>query len=164
MRRFAAVAWALVAVAIVSMIGSRVANTAEERVFSAAASPPPYVRLKSGVSYTVSRPTGAPSAYAVSSLGAPASLDCGLIEKTTLRTHPVHLVASAAGTSIYGVGTFVSPVSGQVKVICSGLGPIWIDDAEEVPFDYAGALVLLTVVSGFAAASVLLVLGYRRRS
>ena len=54
----------------------------------------------------------------------------------------------------HAIATFTSPVSGNVHVDCAGWGAVYVDDAEDSGWDYAGLFLLLTTISLTAAVAL----------
>lgn len=131
----------------------RIASGTERHSWDTAAVPPALVELTEGHSYAISLPGGVPSEarYGVS----PDSLDCSA-SGSGVGSSQLKLTVEQDGTKATNqIASFVSPATGRVRVDCARLPAVFVDDADNAGFDWAGVLIWL----GAAALAVGLPLG-----
>lgn len=130
----------------------------------AGAKPPASVLLQRGNTYSIGVPDGVRAEKA-------AGLDPGTLACTLTsggRELSINLLADQADTkTTTQIATFVSPVSGRATVSCPGLRQVYVDNAEDAPFDLAGMWLLVAMTSlaiGIPLALSALRAGARQRS
>jgi hypothetical protein len=118
---------------------------AEQHSYNRAGHPPADVRLVEGGAYSIAIHGGVDREIR---LGLdPASLQC--------TAAPPGRAAVALELSTQGkdtkatneIATFYSPVSGSVRVRCSGIGAVYVDDAEDASYDWSGVWLVLASVA-----------------
>lgn len=148
-----AVAVLLIVLGLGLLVLWRIASGTEQHSWDRSAVPPAYAELVSGHSYAISLPGGVPAAHRQNV--SPDSLSCS-ISGTGVGTQDLTLTTEQDGTkATQQIASFVSPVTGAVQVSCAHLPPVFVDDAENARFDWAGVLVW----AGAAALAVGLPLG-----
>jgi hypothetical protein len=123
----------------------RVVSGTEHQSFSAGAVPPSSSRVTAGKTYELATPGGVAT---LKRDGANiASAQC---EWSYPGSGSQLLTATASGADTKAtnvVATFISPVTGDIRVDCSGWGAMYIDDADNTPADIAGWFLLLAVIA-----------------
>ncbi len=122
----------------------RVADGLEKHSYNTGAVPPQTVRLTSGHRYQISVPGGrkALEKRGVSAATAQCSLSQDGGASTTLTVTTI----SADVRPTNALASFVSPVSGQVHLDCGPWGAVYVDDADDSGWDFAGLFLLLTAI------------------
>jgi hypothetical protein len=123
----------------------RVADGTERHSYNAGAIPPSTFELTSGHRYEISVPGGRDALHkrGVSESAAQCSWSQGsgsagqVLKVTVLSTdvRPTHAIA-----------TFTAPAGGRVHIDCAGWGAVYVDDADDSGWDYAGLFLLLTTI------------------
>jgi hypothetical protein len=122
----------------------RVADGMERHSYNAGAVPPQTVKLTSGHQYEISVPGGRKTLAnrGVSTTAADCSLSQNGGVSTPLTVTPI----SADVRPTNALATFVSPVSGQVHLDCGPWGAVYVDDADDSGWDFAGLFLVLTAI------------------
>ena len=113
----------------------------EAHAYSHGANPPTYVRLVAGQTYQISIHGGV---RREADLGVdPATLQC-----TALRPGQapgaLRLQVEDSNTKANNqIASFVSAISGDVQIQCTGIGAVYVDDAANSPFDWSGVWLVL---------------------
>jgi hypothetical protein len=126
----------------------RAANT-EQHSYAHGGNPPAYVRLEPGTTYGIAISGGV---HREIGLGfAPGTLQC-TAARAGQAPGPLEVTAETTDTKATDrIGSFVSAISGDVRVQCTGIGPVFIDNAAGASYDWSGVWIVL--------ASVLLAIG-----
>jgi len=128
----------------------RFADATEHHAYNANSTPPGVVTLTQGKKYQLSTKDGQPGLAARGEQIATANC---LWQTGTTTQQPLGITGLGADSgAIHVVATFIAPASGPVQILCSGLGPVFIDDADDSTPDLALAFVVLA--SGLAAVGV----------
>lgn len=130
---------------IVLFGAAAVLSGSQRHSYSADAVPPRYVTVTQGESYRISIHGGV-AAEAARGL-QPSALQCDF---STVGSGAGYLdlqAESASSKATNDIATFTAPVSGRIHIDCTGLGAVFVDDADDAGFDGAG----LAVVLGIAA-------------
>jgi hypothetical protein len=145
MRHRGVVAVMLIAAAVLLAGLYRVADGTEHHSYNSGAVPPMTVKLTNGQTYEISVPGGrdALKKRGVSTQVAQCSFTQGSSGQRVLKVTPV----SADVRATHAIATFTSPVSGEVHVDCAGWGAVYVDDADDAEWDYAGLFLLLTTIT-----------------
>lgn len=122
----------------------RVSDGLEKHSYNTGATPPQTVHVTSGHRYQISRPGGrrALQQHGIS----PTQAQCSLIPESG---GPVALTVTVISTDVRptnALATFVSPVTGNVRIDCGSWGAVYVDDSDNSGFDYAGLFLVLTAV------------------
>jgi hypothetical protein len=122
----------------------RVADGAEKHSYNAGAVPPQTVKLTSGHQYEISVPGGrnALAKRGISAKAAECSLSPDGGSSTPLTVSPI----SDDVRPTNALATFVSPVSGRVHLDCGQWGAVYVDDADDSGWDFAGLFLVLTAI------------------
>jgi hypothetical protein len=148
--RRAAIAAVLLLVGVALAAGYRVVSGTQRQAFSVGAVPPSSSRVTEGKTYQLAVPGGvtALQKHRVNVTTPQCEWSLGGSGNQLLQ-----VTASGPNTkAINVVGTFVSPVTGDIHVDCAGWGAMYIDDADNAPADVAGWLLVLAVLAlGFGA-------------
>ncbi len=122
----------------------RVANGVEKHSYNAGAVPPMTVSLTAGHIYEISVPGGR---KALQDRGVSASqAQCSWSQGAQTEQVLTVTVLSADVRPTHAIATFVAPVSGEVHIDCAGWGAVYVDDADNSGWDYAGLFLVLTAV------------------
>ena len=121
----------------------------EHHSYAHGGNPPTYVQVESGTTYGIAIHGGVKRE---AELGLPAaSLQCTVARRGEA-PGPLEITAESGDTKATDrIGSFVSAISGSVRVQCSGIGPVYIDNAKDASFDWSGLWLIL--------ASLLLAIG-----
>jgi hypothetical protein len=156
--RPAFVAVLLVVLGIALWLGYRVFAGTESHAYSPNAVPPDTVRVTANRTYELGY-SGGVRGLADQGLN-PASLSC-------IWTRPGASAPSALAVDGYspdslsrnGVASFTAPTSGDIHIMCDGLGAMFVDDSDDASADPSGWLLLAaTIVLTLGAALTMAVL------
>src|SRR5215475_10954867 len=111
----------------------RVADGVEKHSYNSGAVPPDTVKLTQGRTYQISVPGGR---KALASRGISTGV------RQNLSVTPLSSDVRPTNT----IATFVSPVSGLVHLDCGPWGAVYVDNADNAGWDYAGLFLLLTAI------------------
>jgi hypothetical protein len=138
------VAMMLIAATILLAGLYRVSDGTERHSYNAGAVPPSSVELTSGRTYEISVPGGrdALAKRGVSPSVAQCSLSQASSANQVLKVTPL----SADVRPTHAIASFVAPVSGRVHIDCAGWGAVYVDDADDAGWDYAGLFLLLATI------------------
>lgn len=144
-RRRAVVAGVAMMFACVLLFGvAAVLAGTERHSYVGGALPPNEVAVTQGRSYQISIHGGV-KALTERSIN-PTGLQCEWSSQGSgsqlLELNPENGESKATNT----VATFVAPITGPIHVDCIGSGPVFIDDAKDASFDYAGLFLLLGMI------------------
>jgi hypothetical protein len=118
----------------------RIADGLGSHSFNAGAQPPAAVRLTAGHLYQLSVPGGM---AALRKAGIDPNVpSCTWSSAGTASAVLTVQPLGADNKSIHAVATFVSPVTGRVRVDCGAWGEVFVDDADDAGTDLAGFFVL----------------------
>lgn len=122
----------------------RVSDGLEKHSYNAGATPPQTVHVTSGRQYQISRPGGRTELQqrGISTTAA----QCSLIPESGGAVALTVTVISTDVRPTNALGTFVSPVTGNVRIDCGPWGAVYIDDSDNSSFDYAGLFLVLTAI------------------
>jgi hypothetical protein len=143
--------------------GYRVAASGEHHSFAASGVPPASSEVTTGKTYFVAVPGGV-DAFRRAGLDAD-HLQCqwAAPDAGAQLLAVVPLGSSTKATD--AIATFLAPYTGRMSVTCVGWGPVFIDDADDAPADYAGVLLLLATIGFTLGVPIALAaLRNRRRS
>lgn len=122
----------------------RVADSLEKHSYNSGAVPPDTVTLTQGHTYQISVPGGrkalAKRGISTSTALCSLSLPSGVTQ--TLNVSPLSNDVRPTNT----IATFVAPLSGSVHIDCGPWGAVYVDDADNSGWDYAGLFLLLTAI------------------
>jgi hypothetical protein len=121
----------------------------EPTAFARDAKPPAYVQVNAGDDYRIAVHGGVATEARVGI--SPDSLSCFAAQpgKTPGALNLIFEDADTKATD--DIATFVAAVNGRLHVTCAGLGPVFVSNAEDAPFDWSGVWLVL--------ASLALVIG-----
>jgi hypothetical protein len=122
----------------------RVADGLEKHSYNSGAVPPDTVKLTQGRTYQISVPGGR---KALANRGVSTSVaQCSVTQPSGVSQHLTVTVLSSDVRPTNALATFVSPVSGSVHLDCGPWGAVYVDNADNAGWDYAGLFVLLTAI------------------
>jgi len=140
----------------------RVADGLEKHSYNAGAVPPDTVTLTQGRTYQISVPGGR---KALASRGISTSVgQCSVTQASGASQHLQVTVLSNDLRPTNTIATFVSPLSGSVHLDCGPWGAVYVDDADNRGWDYAGLFLLLTAICLTLAVALGLSALYARHS
>src|SRR6266508_2967721 len=130
----------------------RVADGSEHHSYNAGAVPPMTVKLTNGHSYEISVPGGRDTLKkrGISTQVAQFSCTQGSSGKRVLNVKPLSTDVRAT----HAIATFTFSVSAKVHIDCAGWGAVYVDDADDSEWDYAGLFLLLTTICLTAAVAL----------
>jgi hypothetical protein len=120
-------------------------SASERHAYAHGGAPRTYVQVQARHRYWLAIPGGVPSEAAADV--QPGSLRC---TAAAAGQAPGALAVSAEqiGTKATDqIGSFVAGFSGSVHIACDGLGTVFVDDAADASFDWAGTWLILAVVA-----------------
>jgi hypothetical protein len=161
----ASLAAALLLVGLASLGLWRVLSSNEALPYDDAATPPSTAQVSNGETYSLAVPGGV---AAMEARGVPVSAANGaqVIALQCTYTAPgyngVALTVSPELTTTKAentVGHFIAPVSGRIRVDCSGWGTMFVPDSDDRTTDWAGftivvAVLTLTIGAGLGLAEM----------
>lgn len=106
--------------------------------------PPTYVQVRTGHTYRISLPGGVATEAERGVSGK--ALRCTLAAPGSGPGALTITPLQAASRATDQIASFAAPASGRVHVACSGLGPLYIDDAADSTFDWSGLLLVLAAI------------------
>lgn len=131
----------------------RVADGAEKHSYNVGAVPPTTVKLTTGRTYEISLRGGRAAlearglrpkdAHCSWSLGSSDVWQPLTVTPLSEDVRPTHAVA-----------TFIAPASGPVRIDCAEWGAVYVDDADNSGWDYAGLFVVLTALCLFLCVAL----------
>jgi hypothetical protein len=122
----------------------RVADGLEKHSYNSGAVPPDTVKLTQGRTYQISVPGGR---KALAKRGISTSVaQCSVTLQSGVSQNLAVTPLSNDVRPTNALATFVSPVSGSVHLDCGPRGAVYVDDADNTGWDYAGLFLLLTVI------------------
>lgn len=124
-------------------------SRSEQHAFNGGANPRDFVRVAAGRTYAIAIHGGV---RRLTQLGLnPEQLRCTAAPRGGA-PQVLRLTTETSDTKANNqIATFVAGVSGDVQVRCSGIGAVYVDNAEDSPFDWSGlwlVLASLTLVVG----------------
>jgi hypothetical protein len=120
----------------------RVADGLEKHSYNSGAVPPDTVQLTQGRTYQISVPGGR---KALASRGISTSVgQCSVTQQSGVSQNLSVTALSNDVRPTNAIATFVSPVSGSVHLDCGPWGAVYVDNADDTGWDYAGLFLLLT--------------------
>lgn len=143
--RRAVIATVLLLLGIALAAAYRVVSGTQHQAFSVGAVPPASSQVTEGKTYQLATPGGV---RALKKRGL--DVNAPQCEWSVDGSGAQVLQVAAGGPdtkAINVVATFVSPVTGAIRVDCAGWGPMYIDDADNSPADVAGWLLVLAVIA-----------------
>jgi hypothetical protein len=122
----------------------RVQAGTEAHSFSPGALAPRTVHITQNRTYHLAIPGGVPSEL---DLGIdPSVLGCKITPSGGAE-QPLNITSEGSGTkAINQIATFVAPFTGDVHIACSGLPPVFVDDADDAAGDLSGLWLVLASV------------------
>jgi hypothetical protein len=134
-------------------------NARERHSYAHGLVPPAYVELHAGKTYSLAIPGGV---HGEENLGLdPAKLSCTAArpgqEPAGLSVTPEHSDTKA----IQQIGSFTPGFSGSAHVECTGIGVVFVDDADNASFDWSG-LWLIVASAALVVGLPLTLSGLRR--
>jgi hypothetical protein len=122
----------------------RVADGLEKHSYNSGAVPPDKVTLTQGRMYQISVPGGR---KALAQRGISTSVaQCSVTQPSGVSQHLNVTLLSTDVRPTNAIATFVAPVSGSVHVDCGPWGAVYVDNADDSGWDYAGLFLLLTAI------------------
>lgn len=122
----------------------RVADSLEKHSYNSGAVPPDTVTLTQGRTYQISVPGGR-KALDKRGISTKAGL-CSLSQPSGVTENLTVTPLSNDVRPTNAIATFVAPLSGPVHIDCGPWGAVYIDDADNTGWDYAGLFLLLTAI------------------
>lgn len=143
--RRAAVAAVLLLLGIGFAAAYRVISGTQHQAFSAGAVPPASSQVTEGKTYQLAVPGGVSG---LKKRGLDVSTPQCEWSVDGSGSQVLQVAAGGADTkAINVVATFISPVTGAIRVDCAGWGPMYIDNADNTPADVAGWFLVLSVIA-----------------
>jgi hypothetical protein len=122
----------------------RVADGLEKHSYNSGAVPPDTVKLTEGRTYQISVPGGR---KALAERGISASVgQCSVTQPSGVTKNLSVTPLSDDVRPTNAIATFVAPFSGPVHLDCGQWGAVYVDDADNSQWDYAGLFLLLTAI------------------
>lgn len=122
----------------------RVADGLEKHSYNSGAVPPDKVQLTQGRTYQISVPGGR---KALAERGISTSVaQCSVTQPSGVSQHLSVTLLSNDVRPTNAIATFVAPVSGSVHLDCGEWGAVYVDDADNAGWDYAGLFLLLSAI------------------
>jgi hypothetical protein len=122
----------------------RVADGLEKHSYNSGAVPPDTVKLTQGRTYQISVPGGR---KALASRGISTSVaQCSVTQQSGVSQNLSVTPLSNDVRPTNAIATFVSPVTGSVHLDCGPWGAVYVDNADNTGWDYAGLFLLLTAI------------------
>jgi hypothetical protein len=113
----------------------------EPHAYSHRGSPPGYVQVIAGHTYRIAIRGGVDEEVA---LGLdPASLACTAARPGEAPGALAITYQGADTKATNDIGSFVSRITGQVHVECTGFGPVFVDNAADAAYDWSGLWLVL---------------------
>lgn len=138
----------LVSFALFAFAGSRIFTRGQHHAYDRGALPPPTVHLTTGVQYKLSVPGGPAALRAAGLLSDNNKPYCmRTINGSAAQQVPLEQTRDDDRT-LNVFATFRSTVTGDFHITCQGITAVFVDDADNAGFDYAGLLVLVSTVLG----------------
>lgn len=148
---------ALVLFALLLFAGGRIAAPGRNHAYDPGATPPTTYRLTAGKEYQLSTATDLSILRRTVNL---AELAC---VSTTGSAEPVPVSVLNTADDDRAQHVFATvrvPTSGPQRVTCTGVSEVFVDNADDASFDYAGLTVLLATLVGVLGVIVALGGGY----
>lgn len=140
----------------------RVADGLEKHSYNSGAVPPDTVQLTQGRTYQISVPGGR---KALAERGISTSVaQCSVTQASGVSQDLSVTLLSNDVRPTNAIATFVAPVSGSVHLDCGQWGAVYVDDADNAGWDYAGLFLLLTAICLTLAVALGLSALYARHS
>lgn len=115
----------------------------ERHSFTRGGDPAAYVDLVAGRTYHLAIPGGSQTEQ---SLGLdPTKLRCTAAESGQPPA-TLSVAAESNPKAINRIGSFTAGRSGSFRISCTGIGPVYVDDAEDAGFDWSGLWLVLASV------------------
>ena len=149
----------LLVLALVLFASSRVVAAGQRHAYDPAANPPPAYHLTAGKTYQLSSTR---SVAELKQAGTLTDLACYVTSSTGVQT-PVTLASTADDDrNLHHFATLVAPSTGEVRLSCTGIPDVFIDDADNSPPDRSAPLVLLSILAGLLGVIAACSGGYAR--
>lgn len=117
----------------------------EQHSYAAGHTPPQYIRVDAGHTYSIAIPDGV-SAETKQGLD-PGHLACTMTAAGQT-AGVLQVTAEDAQTKATNqIGTFVAPLTATVHIDCSGIGPVYVDDAADAERDWSLAWLVLAAIA-----------------
>jgi hypothetical protein len=141
----------LLLVGIVALAGGNLLRSHESLPYSSDAPPPQAAQVTRDQTYSLAVPGGVKALVGRGADTQSGDSQVALLCTWTLGSstpQPLALTAEDVDTKATNtIARFVAPVSGGIRVACSGWGPVYIPDADNRATDWSGVLVLLSCVT-----------------
>lgn len=160
-RRIGVLAWRYRGIGAVVMVIAavffaglyRVADSAEKHSYNVGAVPPTTVKLTAGRTYEISLPGGRAALLARGF--SPKDARCSWSPGSSDVWQPLTVTPLSSDLRpTHAIATFVAPVGGRVHIDCAEWGAVYVDDADNSGWDYAGLFVVLTAICLFLAVAL----------
>ena len=135
--------------------GRAAANSTAAHAWTPDAPPRRTVQLSAGRDYTLSTPAGISALADQQGVDQP-KLRCSATPQSGSAVALKVTVGQVDRRIPHIVGQFRAPFSGPAAISCTGVGRVFVDDADDAAFDAAGLLVVLTVVALLVGATLTL--------
>lgn len=150
---------ALLLLAVVLFGGSRVIAAGQRHAYDPGASPPATYSLTAGKVYQLS---AAKSVAELKAAGLLSDLGCYQTSVTGEQT-PLALASTADDDrNLHVFATLVAPSTGPVRLSCTGIADVFIDDADNAGPDRSAVLLLASMLAGLLGVIAACSGGYRR--
>jgi hypothetical protein len=150
----------LLVLALVVFAGSRLLAAGQRHAYDPGASPPASYAVTAGTTYQLS---AARSVAQLKAAGLLSDLAC-YTTSVTGEQNPLALSTVADDDrNLHLFATFIAPVTGSIRVSCTGIPAVFLDDADDAVPDRSAVLVLLSGGIGLLGVILACTGGYARR-
>lgn len=117
----------------------------EPTAFARDAKPPAYVQVKAGENYRIAVHGGV--ATEMKAGIPPESLTCTAARPGESPGALGLIYENADTKATNDIASFVAAVTGRLHVACSGLGTVFVSNAEDAPYDWSGVWLVLATLA-----------------
>lgn len=113
----------------------------ESTAFARDAKPPEFVQVRAGQEYRIAVPGGVATEAGAGI--SPESLSCFAAQPGKAPGQLTIIYENADTKATNDIASFVSAVNGRLHVTCTGLGTVFVANAEDTPYDWSGLWLVL---------------------
>jgi hypothetical protein len=135
----------LLLLALVLFAGSRVVAAGQQHAYDPSATPPPSYHVTAGKTYQLSSTRSVAELKKAGPLG---NVTCLLTSSTGEQTPVTPATTADDDRNLHLFATMVAPYTGEVRLSCTGIAQVYLDDADNAAPDRSAPLVLLSIVAG----------------
>jgi len=157
----ASLAVLLLALGVSFAVLYRITDNAEHHSFNAGAKAPDSVHVTAGKQYEISTPGGVKRLAGNGIAGGAVTCTYSTLDGS----EGGQLTVAPLGVdtrTVHAIATFVAPITAQVRIKCSGMSGVFVDDSDDAAADPAGLFILLTTIALAAGAALAMSVLYRR--